>query len=340
MTGAAPAVGTLGGVDVLDALLDGPRARGVFLLRTVMEPPWALRIEDEAPLTLVAALRGSSWLCPDDGEPVELPEGHVVVIRGPDPYVAADRPGREPEVVILPGGVCRSLRDGRPLAEEWSQGVRTWGTPGGSTVLLVGSYEGQGEASRPLLSALPRVAVRPAEADPDRILAALVEEMQVEAPGQRALLDRLFDALLISTLRAWFAARADEAPGWFRAGRDPVVGVALELLHRDVAHPWSVDELAARVGLSRAALARRFTQVLGEPPMSYLTSWRMALAADRLRSSDATVAAVARQVGYGTPFSFSAAFKRVYGMSPQEYRRTPEPPPAGAVPVDGGSARV
>lgn len=325
MTGSGiRAVGTLGGVDVLDALLDGPRARGAFLLRTVLEPPWSIRVEDEAPLALVAALRGRAWLCPDDGDPVELAEGHVVVVRGPDHYTAADHPGREPEVVILAGGRCQSVRDGRPLQDEWSQGVRTWGTPGGSTVLLVGAYEGRGEASRPLLSALPRVALGPADPGPTRILEVLEQEMRVEAPGQRALLDRLFDALLISTLRAWFAARADEAPGWFRASRDPEVGAALELLHREVARPWSVDELAARVGLSRATLARRFTQVLGESPMAYLTSWRLALAADRLRSSDATVAAVARQVGYGTPFSFSAAFKRVYGTSPQEYRRLPE----------------
>lgn len=93
-----------------------------------------------------------------------------------------------------------------------------------------------------------------------------------------------------------------------------------------MAHPWTVDELAARVGVSRAALGRRFTGLLGQAPMTYLATWRLALAADRLTSSDATIAAIARQVGYATPFSLSAAFKRAYGMSPAEYRRQRPPP--------------
>lgn len=152
------------------------------------------------------------------------------------------------------------------------------------------------------------------------ILDVLAAEMQVEAPGQRALLDRLLDVLLIATLRGWFAGRADAAPGWFRAQSDPAVGEALALLHQEVSRPWTVAELAERVGLSRAALGRRFTALLGEPPMGYLAAWRLALAADLLCSSEATIAAIARQVGYGTPFSLSAAFKRAYGQSPQQYR--------------------
>lgn len=152
------------------------------------------------------------------------------------------------------------------------------------------------------------------------ILDVLAAEMQVEAPGQRALLDRLLDVLLIATLRGPFAGRADAAPGWFRAQSDPAVGEALALLHQEVSRPWTVAELAERVGLSRAALGRRFTALLGEPPMGYLAAWRLALAADLLCSSEATVAAIARQVGYGTPFSLSAALKRAYGQSPQQYR--------------------
>lgn len=99
------------------------------------------------------------------------------------------------------------------------------------------------------------------------------------------------------------------------------MAAALRLLHQDVAHPWTVTELADRVGVSRAALGRRFTSLVGEPPMAYLAGWRLALAADLLASSpDLTVTAVARQVGYGTPFSLSTAFKRVHGVSPQRYR--------------------
>lgn len=99
-----------------------------------------------------------------------------------------------------------------------------------------------------------------------------------------------------------------------------MVGRALRMLHHNPAHPWTVAELAAATGLSRASLARRFTDLVGEPPMAFLTGWRLALAADLLRESDATVGAVARQVGYGSSFALSTAFKRERGVSPQEYR--------------------
>lgn len=308
-------------VDVLEALLDGPRARGAFLLRALLDPPWSLRIEDEAPLTVLAVLRGVAWLCPDEQPPLRMDTGQLAIVRGPDHYTVADHPTTPPNVVIYPGGRCTSAGDGRPLWDEWSLGIRTWGhNPDGDCALLVGTYEAKGEASQPLLTALPDVVLLSREEAGTPLLHLLADEVQVEAPGQRALLDRLLDVLLISALRTWFAGRQDEAPGWFRAQHDPEVGQALSLLHQDVAHPWTVEELAARVGLSRAALGRRFTALLGEPPMSYLAGWRLALAADMLVSSDATVAAIARQVGYRTPFSLSAAFKRVQGVSPQQYR--------------------
>jgi AraC-like DNA-binding protein len=308
-------------VDVLEALLDGPRARGAFLLRALLDPPWSLRIEDEAPLTVLAVLRGEAWLCPEGQPALHMETGQVAIVCGPDHYTVADRPTTPPNVVIYPGGLCTSADDGRALWDEWSLGIRTWGQNlDGDCVLLVGTYEGKGEASQRLLSALPNVVLLSREEAGTPLLQVLADEMQVEAPGQRALLDRLLDVLLISTLRTWFAGRQDEAPGWFRAQHDPAVGQALSLLHQEVAYPWTVEDLAARVGVSRAALGRRFTALLGEPPMSYLAGWRLALAADLLVSSDATVATIARQVGYGTPFSLSAAFKRVHGVSPQQYR--------------------
>ena len=314
-------IASLTRVDVLEALLDGPRARGAFLLRALLDPPWGLRIEDEAPLTLIAVLRGGATLTSDHGEVVSLAPGQVAVVRGPDHYTVADSADTEVGVVVGPGGHCSSAADGQPLWDEWSLGVRPWGHGAdAASVLLVGTYEGAGEASRPLLSALPHVVVQDAAPDAARVLDVLALEMQAEGPGQRVLLDRLLDVLLIATLRGWFAGRAEDAPGWFRAQHDPAVRQCLGLIHQRLAHPWTVAELAGNVGLSRAALARRFAEVVGEPPMSYLSGWRLALAADLLRSSDATVASIAREVGYGTPFSLSAAFKRTYGLSPQQYR--------------------
>lgn len=308
-------------VDVLEALLDGPRARGAFLLRALLNPPWSLRIEDEAPLTVLAVLRGEAWLVPDNQPPLRMETGQVAIVRGPGHYTVADAPMTPPSVVVYPGGRCTSAEDGRALWDEWSLGIRTWGEdPDGDCVLLVGTYEGRGEASRPLMSALPDVVLLSQEEAATPLLHVLADEIQIEAPGQRVLLDRLLDVLLISTLRAWFAGRQEAGPGWFRAQHDPAVGPALALLHEDVAHPWTVEELASRVGVSRAALGRRFTALLGAPPMTYLAGWRLALAADLLVSTDATIATIARQVGYGTPFSLSAAFKRAHGTSPQQYR--------------------
>ena len=142
-----------------------------------------------------------------------------------------------------------------------------------------------------------------------------------DGPGQEAYLDRLLDLLLIAVLRTWFD-REENAPPWWHAEQDPVVGQALRLIYNNPAHPWTVANLAAAVGSSRAVFARRFTELVGEPPIAFLTGWRLALAADLLRSSKVTIAAVAKQVGYGTPFALSSAFKRAYGVSPNTHRVT------------------
>jgi AraC-like DNA-binding protein len=109
-------------------------------------------------------------------------------------------------------------------------------------------------------------------------------------------------------------------PGWYRAHGDPVVGPALRLMQAEPACPWTVASLAGEIGVSRAALARRFHDLVGEPPMTFLTSWRLALAADLLLEPGATVGSVAEHVGYGSAFALSTAFKRVRGISPAQHR--------------------
>ena len=180
-------------------------------------------------------------------------------------------------------------------------GTRDWGNSrDGETVMLTGTYQLDGEVSGRLLRALPPLLVLAGDAWETPLIDLLADEIVKDEPGQEAVLDRLLDLLLIAVLRTWFARPEAEAPGWYRAYADPIVGPALRALHSDPAHPWTVAELADGAGVSRAALARRFNDLVGEPPMSFLTGWRIALAADLLREPGATVGSVAPQVGYGS----------------------------------------
>ncbi|SDJ61468.1 AraC family transcriptional regulator [Streptomyces indicus] len=307
-------------MDALAGLLEGPRAKGAFLIRACFDPPWSVRIEDRAPVSVMVMLRGEGWLIPDDGEKIHLGTNDIAVARGPEPYVCADDPATEPRAVILPDGRC-TAPDGSEAKDYIDLGTRTWGgRTDGAAVMLVGTYQMQGELSSRLLDALPPQLVLRKDVWDCKLTPLLAEEIVRDEPGQEVVLDRLLDLLLIATLRAWFASPEASPPAWYLALGDPVVGVALRALQDDPAHPWTVAELAARAGVSRAALARHFTELVGEPPMAYLTGWRLALAADLLRDTALTVGAIARKAGYGSPFALSTAFKREYGVSPAEFR--------------------
>ncbi|MFC4498191.1 MULTISPECIES: AraC family transcriptional regulator [Streptomyces] len=307
-------------MDALAGLLEGPRARGALMIRACFDPPWGVRVEDRAPLTVMLMVRGEGWVVPDDGERVLLRAGDLAVARGPGAYTCADDPATTPQALILPGGEC-AYPDGRLLNGSMDLGVRAWGDRlDGATVVLIGTYLMQGEISGRLLDALPPLLSLTSEEWPCPLTPLLMEEIGRDEPGQEVVLDRMLDLLVIAALRAWFSRPEAAAPAWYRALADPVVGRVLRLVQDDPAHPWTVASLAAKAGVSRAALARRFTGLVGEPPMAYLTGWRLALAADRLRDTDDTLDAIARQVGYGSAFALSSAFKRVYGVSPQEHR--------------------
>ena len=304
-------------MDALASLLDCPRAQGAFLLRTIFEPPWAVRIADRAPLSLVTVVSGHAT-----HHDFRLEKGDAAILRGPDPYVVGDDPSTPIQAVIHPGQRC-TTPDGRDLHEQMSLGVRSWGNnPYGSTILLVGTYTMAGAASQRLLSALPP-ALFVSHTDWDsRLIGLLDDEIVLDRPGQEVMLDRLLDLLLVAVLRGWFSRPGSvlRGLGWLSAQTDPIVGPALRLLHEDPARPWTVAGLAAQTGASRAFLARRFTELVGEPPMAYLTGWRLALAADLLREPAATIGSVARKVGYGSSFALSTAFKRVRGITPREHR--------------------
>ncbi|MCI3933750.1 AraC family transcriptional regulator [Streptomyces sp. AN091965] len=320
-------------MDVLAGLLEGPRARGAFMIRACFEPPWAVRIADEAPVSVMIMVKGDAWIVPEGpatgtggagrgaapAAPQRVRPGDVAIARGPDPYRVAGERDTAPLAEIGPGQACAPL-NGAPDGHYAGFGLREWGQPGGPVQMLIGTYQMQGEITARLLDALPPLLVLPTEVWDCPLTPFLAEEIGKDEPGQEVVLDRLLDLLLIAALRAWFSRPEAAAPAWYRALADPVVGPVLRLLQDDPAHAWTVASLAAEAGVSRAALARRFTELVGEPPMTYLTGWRLALAADLLRDSEQTIAAIARKVGYGSAFALSSAFKRVYGVSPQEHR--------------------
>jgi len=281
-----------------------------------MAPPWSITVEDEAPLSVIVVASGSAVVTGSEGL-IAVSAGDVVLARGPAPYVVADAASTPPDIRILPGQVCVDPR-GQLLDQSMSLGVRTWGNSlEGQTVMLIGTYEHDSEVGRRVLSRLPdAVALRGANSP---LVSLLADEIARDGAGQEAVLDRLLDLLLVTCLRTLF--EGEHAPAWYAAQEDPVVGRAIRLMHHNPRHPWTVASLAAACRVSRAVFARRFTQLVGEPPLTFLTGWRLALAADLLSSGDSTVAAVASQVGYANAFALSAAFKRVHGVSPAEYRR-------------------
>jgi AraC-like DNA-binding protein len=307
-------------MDALTDLLDGPRARGAFMLRMMMSPPWSIQCQDRAPLSVLAMVRSHAYVHTEGREPVRVEPGDVAVACGPNLYHVAGEPGTPVQVIIHPGQKC-TTPDGRSLTEEMDLGVRSWGNdPDGSVEMLIGTYERRSAVTQRLLSALPPMLVLTAGSWDSPLVGLLRQEIVKDEPGQEIVLDRLLDLLLIAVLRTWFSRPEGQAPGWYRAHGDQVVGPALRLLHDNLAHPWTIAELAAKVGVSRAALAQRFGRLVGEPPMAYLTGLRLAQAADLIRETDATLESVARQVGYGTAFALSTAFKRERGVSPQDYR--------------------
>lgn len=303
-----------------DNLISGPRAQDAFLLRLAMEPPWALSVEDEAPLTVMAQLEGHAWVAVGD-ERVLLEPGDLSILKGPDHYLVADDPATPVSIIVNPDQQCVAL-DGRSLVDEMLLGVRTWGNDrAGSSQSLVGTYNLDSEVSRRLLRALPPQIHLSSDEWDSPLVGLLATEVSSERPGQDVILDRLLDLLLMTAVRAWFDQPEHVAPGWYQAENDEAIGATIRSIHEQPAHEWTVAQLAAQAGMSRAAYARRFNEVVGEPPMTYLTNWRLTLAADLLREPDATVGGVAEQVGYATPFGLSAAFKRVRGVSPRAYRQ-------------------
>ncbi|MEI7030579.1 AraC family transcriptional regulator [Streptomyces pratensis] len=304
-------------MDVFDELLRGVRGKGAVFGRSVLWAPWSLRFSDGAYLTLCVPLRGAGWIVPEGGEPLRVGLGEAAVVRGPAPFVFTDDPANStgPGQVIGVREVSWGIGRNPVLAPDGGPELD------GPTVLLVASFDVQEQVPQRLLRALPPVLVVPDDHDCTQMRDYLAAQISGGRPGHQIVLDRLLDWLLVCTLRDWFARPEANPPGWYGALGDDVAGPALRAMHENPAHPWTTAELAGRAGVSRTTLAKRFTELVGDGPVAYLTEWRMTLAADLLTRPELTVAAVARQVGYADAFGFSAAFKRVRGESPSAYRR-------------------
>lgn len=311
-------------MDITSELFRGVRAHGSLFGSSTLSPPWSLHFVDGPPLTLCTVLTGAGWVVPDGHPPERLGAHDTIVVRGPSTFTFVDDPATSVEPLICSEECSTPEQGGTRHRLGWHEPGED-DAVGGTTTLVVGAYPLRSEISRRLLDSLPVVLRVPAGGVGDPVLDHLAAEVARDEPGQQVVLDRLLDWMLVCTLRTWLDGPGHRPPAWWSAQKDPVAGETLRLLHAEPAAPWTVAALARRTGVSRSTLAKRFTELLGEPPLTYLTHWRMTLAADLLTEQpSATVASVARTVGYTDPFAFSVAFKRVRGTTPRAHRHTTE----------------
>lgn len=299
-------------MDALADLLDRAHARGAAFGRTVLAPPWGIVFDSAAPVAVHAVLGGEAFVSVPSQAPVRLLAGDVALVRGPgrSHLAASEQP------TLLP--LAAALERFAPAPLE----IRFPGQA--SAELVCGAYSFRGDLCAALLEQLPPLVHLRAGADgaPLRpLLALLAEEVARDAPGQQVVLDRFLDLVLVYTLRAYYAQPDAVVPRWYRALGDDSIGAALRAMHAHPARPWTVESLAALANLSRAAFARRFAHLVGEPPLAYLTAWRMKLAREQLRDPRTTLAQVARAVGYSNEYAFSAAFRRHTGEPPGRWRK-------------------
>ena len=303
-------------MDPLSDVLDLSRVRGALMVSVRACAPWGLDLAQRPGAGFHAITSGVAWLRVDDSEPRQLMPGDVVLL----PAGAGHRLSSQPHGRCVPFDTAIKQRLMTP------DGDLALGAAGALTTFVCAAFDYDIEVGEPLMGLLPSLIHVPADPVAGRDVAAIVELLAMEVgarrPGSRAAAARLLDALLVAAIRHWLDRQADgEAPSWLRALRDPALARVLAVLHERPAEPWTVESLAREVHLSRATLARRFAEVVGEPPLTYLARWRMHLAAQRLKYSTDTVEAIAHEVGYTSQYAFNRAFARHRGQPPGRYRR-------------------
>lgn len=285
--------------------------------------PWAIAIDSPRESAVHIMRRGTAWLRHGDHEPIRLNAGDVVLLAGGRPHVlSSERDVRDPEPMAQ--AIARSYNNVVPSLRGRADANSE------STALQCAGYEFSNDGFspdgvHPLLSLLPPVVVLPAqrvESDPELLLLLqlLGREAQHRETGVELVLPRLLDTLFVYILRAWLREQPDGTAGWLGALRDPQIRKALTLIHESPQAPWTVESLARQAAMSRAAFAKRFMDLVGQPPLAYVTRWRMDLAAKLLRESREPVARIASRVGYLSETAFAKAFRRRRKMPPGAYR--------------------
>jgi AraC-like DNA-binding protein len=314
-------------MDALSDVLRTVRLTGAIFFDVHASEPWVA--ETPPGETIVGAMfpgseqlicyhvitRGNCWACIPGEAPMQLSAGDIIVLPHGDTHVLSSTPGlrRTPDMALY-----RLPSDGRlPVSISM-------GDPQGNPTHFVCGFLGcDARPYNPLLTALPRVILINDHAG--GALAAYVQFALAESKGPRmgaqCVLGRLSELMFVDVVRRYLETLPAERTDWLAGLRDPFVGRSLAAFHRNPARAWTIESLARKVGLSRSALAERFTQFVGQPPMQYLTNWRMQLAANHLLSGTESVAVIASRVGYESEAAFSRAFKKVVGTPPSRWRK-------------------
>lgn len=359
-------------MDVLSDVISTVRTGQPHSARIEWYAPYGMRFPEIPGTKFMVVLQGSCWLLVEGHDPLQLGPGDVLFLpRGREhsltssPDAPADRLDcvsflRDQDGVAaalfeeaVPTLVCSEGR-ARPKnqAEASPFGATSVGDAlvGEPTCVTVGgSYYASAALPHPLLAELPSVMHLPARVGQRSELPLAVgllgRELGSNRPGGDTLIPHLLDMLVVYILRTYLeeARATGEGTGCGFAGamRDPGVYAAIQAVHRDPAHPWTVAKLGERAGLSRAAFSRRFTTLVGQSPLAYVTWWRLTVAARLLRDEDAPISSIATRVGYTSQFAFANAFKRELGHSPGQYRVAariglPEGPSSSAAPERSG----
>ena len=315
-------------MDALSDVLQVLRLSGAVFLTAEFTAPWCVSSSSGRPAVGPAQSEHTvffHWLIAgrckarlaEGGETFEIGAGDILMMPNDEAHVMGSdldiKPiAAESLVKPAPGGGMLSINSGGG---------------GEKTQFVCGFLACDRRLSRPVLDALPHMLRVPFGEDPTAawfrsLLRVGAQETSTPRPGSDTVLAKLSELLFVEAIRRYSESMPAEQTGWLAGLRDRFVGRALTLMHQKPGHAWTVDALASEAGLSRSALAQRFTELIGQPPMQYLTRWRLTVAAQRLRSDATSLASIAEQIGYDSEAAFNRAFKREFGMPPATWRRT------------------